>query len=330
MSTIRNSSNNSKSELVNGADQVTPREKLIKSSRGSGILDSPRPGKIGLKITVVGGLNLPAMDSCGTSDPYVVLKIPKKEDVRTSVKCKTCCPVWNETFKKNFQKNGYPQEIIFEVYDSNKLTKDVHIGTAKYTLTDEPLVDIKLLVTGPAVKRKAELHVIIEKVIITSKIQKVIATGKEKAIDSSSKLLNYTKRYALSAMAQRGWSGGIEINIEITALGQTLIIGTEVEYEHERVEKKTVIKEEEGKGEKPAETTEDIPADQIGKVGKEIDSLCSDITYASQRIENLNQKITLVLGCRFGVSVFIGQMSVEVKFKVGVSEMTSFGLAEIN
>lgn len=66
-----------------------------------------------LNVGVIQGSDLPAMDMCGTSDPYVkVYLMPeKKKKFETKVHRKTLNPIFNETFVFKVGKLMIPAKV---------------------------------------------------------------------------------------------------------------------------------------------------------------------------------------------------------------------------
>ncbi|KAH9368802.1 hypothetical protein HPB48_012447 [Haemaphysalis longicornis] len=57
------------------------------------------PVQVYLVITIVQAEGLVASDVSGMSDPYCVLRVGASKNMLTSVKNRTVCPVWDETFR---------------------------------------------------------------------------------------------------------------------------------------------------------------------------------------------------------------------------------------
>ena len=95
-----------------------------------------------LMVYLISASNLPAMDKCGTSDPYVVVCLfPSQEKQISAVVKKSLNPTFEQTF--HF-RNVYPSDIgsmilYFDVYDQDKLTKDDEIGRVTVPLDDDDL-----------------------------------------------------------------------------------------------------------------------------------------------------------------------------------------------
>lgn len=91
-----------------------------------------------LAVGVLQAEELPGMDMCGTSDPYVkVYLMPdKKKKFETKVHRKTLNPIFNETF--NF-KVPYAEvttkTLVFAVYDFDRFSKHDQIGEVRIPLS---------------------------------------------------------------------------------------------------------------------------------------------------------------------------------------------------
>ncbi|KAL5960995.1 Synaptotagmin-1 [Taenia solium] len=90
-----------------------------------------------LTVGIIQARDLPAMDMCGTSDPYVkVFLLPnKKRKFETKVHRKTLNPVFNETF---VFKLPYAEisgtTLVLYVYDFDRFSKHDQIGQLKIPL----------------------------------------------------------------------------------------------------------------------------------------------------------------------------------------------------
>ena len=92
---------------------------------------------ITLQFHLVEAINLPGVDTSGTSDPYVVLSVKAPETIKvdkaiitkSSTIKKNINPKWNETVslagawltEENFQD----AKLVIQVYDANVISKDV-------------------------------------------------------------------------------------------------------------------------------------------------------------------------------------------------------------
>ena len=68
-----------------------------------------------LRVVIVNGINLPAMDTGGTSDPYCRLEVGNQA-VKSKTIHKTLNPNWNETFTFNVHDPSREALKIF-MYD---------------------------------------------------------------------------------------------------------------------------------------------------------------------------------------------------------------------
>ena len=96
--------------------------------------------EMAIDVVIIEGLDLPAADFGGTSDPYTVLSIRnvqtkavlEKVRAKTSVKKKTLDPQWNERFY--LKGLSVDQELFLAVYDSDMLSADDLLGIASIPL----------------------------------------------------------------------------------------------------------------------------------------------------------------------------------------------------
>ncbi len=95
-----------------------------------------------LTVHLLSACNLPAMDRCGTSDPYVeIILYPNQDRVRSKIVEKCLNPIFDEKFEF---KNVYPcdtGDMILQlyVYDHDTITKDDKIGGVTISLEDADL-----------------------------------------------------------------------------------------------------------------------------------------------------------------------------------------------
>ncbi|KAH0637368.1 hypothetical protein KY289_037283 [Solanum tuberosum] len=78
------------------------------------------------------GLNLPAMDLWGTSDPYVVLQLDSQV-VKSKVKWGTKEPTWNEEFALNIKQPPL-YDLQLAAWDANLVTPHKRMGNAAVNL----------------------------------------------------------------------------------------------------------------------------------------------------------------------------------------------------
>ncbi|KAF6721327.1 Multiple C2 and transmembrane domain-containing protein 2 [Oryzias melastigma] len=86
-----------------------------------------------LSINLKEGRNLVVRDRCGTSDPYVKLKIDGKTFYKSKVVYKSLNPAWNESF--HLPVKDLTQKLHIKVYDRD-LTTDDFMGSASVLLSD--------------------------------------------------------------------------------------------------------------------------------------------------------------------------------------------------
>jgi Ca2+-binding EF-hand superfamily protein len=82
-----------------------------------------------LTATVVRAANLPVGDRT-SSDPYVKVLLGKSNIHKTKVAKKTLNPTWERGFEA-VELTEKPQEIVFQVFDEDKLSKDEMLGEAR-------------------------------------------------------------------------------------------------------------------------------------------------------------------------------------------------------
>ncbi|RLM64618.1 uncharacterized protein C2845_PM16G11180 [Panicum miliaceum] len=81
-----------------------------------------------LVVKLKRGINLPAMDPWGTSDPYVILQL-NGQTAKSNIKWATKEPTWNENFTFNIRKS---RENLLQVaaWDANLVTPHKRMGNA--------------------------------------------------------------------------------------------------------------------------------------------------------------------------------------------------------
>ncbi|OEH75491.1 C2 domain-containing protein [Cyclospora cayetanensis] len=90
-----------------------------------------------LRIEVVAAVDLPAVDG-STSDPFVIVKY-KGAEFKTEVIKKTLSPKWNFLVNMNYNKSAGPHKVRFEVWDYNKILRNVLLGVVDLNLQELPL-----------------------------------------------------------------------------------------------------------------------------------------------------------------------------------------------
>jgi len=116
-----------------------PAERAIKKSGGNSTSSSPSGspamGKGAyLALSILRGDELHANDARGTSDPYVKFEIASHSKKTKRVN-HTVNPEWNETFVIHFKSDNWDtQDILFSVFDHDRISKDDLLGTTKYSL----------------------------------------------------------------------------------------------------------------------------------------------------------------------------------------------------
>ncbi|XP_062569562.1 E3 ubiquitin-protein ligase NEDD4-like [Saccostrea cucullata] len=101
-----------------------------------------------LRVKVLNGVNLAKKDIFGASDPYVRISLFRGDrdsglidSATTATIKKTLNPVWNEEFL--FRVNPRDNKILFEVFDSNRVTRDDFLG-----LVEIPLIHTAIQIEG--------------------------------------------------------------------------------------------------------------------------------------------------------------------------------------
>eukprot|EP00010_Vexillifera_abyssalis_P009306 CAMPEP_0201545770 /NCGR_PEP_ID=MMETSP0173_2-20130828/2197_1 /ASSEMBLY_ACC=CAM_ASM_000268 /TAXON_ID=218659 /ORGANISM="Vexillifera sp., Strain DIVA3 564/2" /LENGTH=645 /DNA_ID=CAMNT_0047954261 /DNA_START=29 /DNA_END=1966 /DNA_ORIENTATION=- len=86
-----------------------------------------------LRMNVMCAKNLPAADSGGTSDPYAIVKIEKKQ-YKTETISKNCNPEWNEQW--TWILPNASTQVWVEVWDWDRIGKDNFLGKLKIPITE--------------------------------------------------------------------------------------------------------------------------------------------------------------------------------------------------
>ncbi|NWX23713.1 SYT1 protein, partial [Aegotheles bennettii] len=95
-----------------------------------------------LKVGVKQAAELKAMDSGGTSDPYVIIYLTTdmKKKYETKVYRKTLNPVFNESFTFQVPQAEVPEStLVMQIYDFNRFTKHDIIGEVRLPLASVSL-----------------------------------------------------------------------------------------------------------------------------------------------------------------------------------------------
>jgi len=79
--------------------------------------------------------NLPAKDSSGSSDPYIIASIDHKELFKTKIVYNKCDPIFNH-FEDVFVQNVLQSKLTLEVWDRDEMSKDDMIGRLELDLKD--------------------------------------------------------------------------------------------------------------------------------------------------------------------------------------------------
>ena len=100
-----------------------------------------------LTVNVMRAFNLPALDRCGTSDPFVVLYLsPNKEEIfKTAVIKRSLDPVFNQSFvfKGLLPDEVKRQSLVLRVYDHDRVCKNDFIGSVTLPLERADLYGAK-------------------------------------------------------------------------------------------------------------------------------------------------------------------------------------------
>ena len=100
-----------------------------------------------LTVHIVQAFDLPALDRCGTSDPFVVLYLsPNKEEIfETAVIKRSLDPVFNQSFvfKGLLPDEVKRQSLVLRVYDHDRVSKNDFIGSVTLPLERADLYGTK-------------------------------------------------------------------------------------------------------------------------------------------------------------------------------------------
>ena len=110
-----------------------------------------------LRVTLVCGEDLLAVDANGKSDPYVVVTCGRAPPAKTAVKRKNLNPAWHEQFTFHTTERGAATELVVEVYDHDKFSADDLMGVVALTMAD--VRDGALGIAGMLMERPLVLYV---------------------------------------------------------------------------------------------------------------------------------------------------------------------------
>ena len=119
--------------------QHAPQQAPQKKQSPAAVVDRRLDGWINqrsLVLTIRRAVGLAAMDSDGSSDPYVVLKIGEHEAQRTSQRSlgltsvvdNSVDPVWDESFSIAIDAAVLDRHVVLQVWDKDTLTRDDFMG----------------------------------------------------------------------------------------------------------------------------------------------------------------------------------------------------------
>lgn len=123
---------------ANSVNTIVSAEELLEQITSGALSVAARDstGRAGkLKVTLLGGDKLIAVDRNGTSDPYVKVRNEGKLIFTSKTISKDCNPIWNESFSVTLT-DGAPYWIHFSVMDHNRLQSDQNLGDAFINIWD--------------------------------------------------------------------------------------------------------------------------------------------------------------------------------------------------
>ena len=92
-----------------------------------------------LHIRAVEAAEVPKMDVCGKSDPYLVFTLStSSQKWKTKTKKNTVTPVWNEEFHLPITSN-MTDELHVEMFDQDDISKDDQISTMNFKVREFPV-----------------------------------------------------------------------------------------------------------------------------------------------------------------------------------------------
>ncbi|RUS23038.1 hypothetical protein BC937DRAFT_93080 [Endogone sp. FLAS-F59071] len=119
---------------TNSSDEDKPRVSIDAGAIRSSVSEETAGNTGSLTITFIEAKGLKAVDRGGTSDPFVRLRIGKKEVYKTNHIKKTLTPTWNESFTTNASVSS--TILDFNVKDHNTFGGDVDLGECELNLRD--------------------------------------------------------------------------------------------------------------------------------------------------------------------------------------------------
>ncbi|XP_053835403.1 synaptotagmin-8 [Vidua macroura] len=162
-----------------------------------------------LKVGVKQAAELKAMDSGGTSDPYVIVYLMSdmKKRYETKVYRKTLNPIFNETFTFQVpQAEVSKSTLVMQIYDFNRFSKHDIIGEVRLPLASVNLQHVIEQWSDLAVASKVEEEHLGE---ICFSLRYVPSTGKLTVLILEAKQLKRMDSDGLSDTPALGRTGGI-------------------------------------------------------------------------------------------------------------------------
>ncbi|GAB0190022.1 synaptotagmin-8 [Grus japonensis] len=151
-----------------------------------------------LKVGVKQAAELKAMDSGGTSDPYVIVYLTSdmKKKYETKVYRKTLNPIFNESFTFQVPQVEVPEStLVMQIYDFNRFTKHDIIGEVRLPLASVSLQHVIEQWSDLAVASKVEEEQLGE---ICFSLRYVPSTGKLTVLILEAKKLKRMDSHGLS------------------------------------------------------------------------------------------------------------------------------------
>ncbi|NXG12573.1 SYT1 protein, partial [Sakesphorus luctuosus] len=151
-----------------------------------------------LKVGVKQAVDLKAMDSGGTSDPYVIVYLTSdmKKRYETKVYRKTLNPIFNESFTFQVPQAEVPEStLVMQIYDFNRFAKHDIIGEVRLPLASVSLQHVIEQWSELAVASKVEEEQLGE---ICFSLRYVPSTGKLTVLILEAKKLKRMDSHGLS------------------------------------------------------------------------------------------------------------------------------------